>query len=109
MFITYRTFNDPELANELAEHFKANGIEFETEDDSKIFDASFSFNEAARIITIRIRQEDLSRADELMNTVYLNQLSAVDSNYYIYKMTDDELREIIRKPDEWNPLDFELA
>jgi hypothetical protein len=91
------------------DHFAENGIEFETEDDSKIFDASFFHNEATRVIAIKIRQEDIKRADELLNQMYLNQLTSVDNNYYIYKMTDDELLEIIKKPDEWNPLDFELA
>jgi len=109
MLIIYRTFNDPGLANELMDHFTANGIEFETEDDSKIFDASFFHNEATRVIAIKLRQEDIKKADDLLSKIYSDQVTLVNGDYYIYRMTDDELMKIIKKPDEWNPLDLELA
>jgi len=109
MFITYKTFNDPELAVQLTNHFTENSIEYEIEDDSKIFDPSFFPNEATRIITIKIRQENFEKANALLSKLSLEELNSISKDYYLLSMTDDELLEIIRQPDEWTILDFELA
>jgi hypothetical protein len=109
MFITYKTFNDPELAAQLINHFTENGIEYEIEDDSKIFAPSFFPNEATRVITVKIRQEDFEKANSLLSNLSIQELNSISKDYYLFSMTDDELLEIIRKPDEWTILDFELA
>ena len=36
-------------------------------------------------------------------------METVDKDHYLFGFTDEELFEIISKPDEWNEFDFQLA
>ena len=109
MLITYKTFNDPELVRQLAILFEEHSIEYETEDDSKIFDASFSFNPATRCIAVNIKQEDFEKANQLLSEISRSEINSISKDHYLFNFSDEELLDIIKKPDEWSPLDFELS
>jgi hypothetical protein len=86
------------------------GIEFFIEDES--FSADPIVGSARSIVNdfrIKIRPGDFERANALLADIFKEQLSNVDKDYFIFDFTDDELIDVVKKPDEWGRFNFMLA
>lgn len=104
-FIKYRSFNDKAVATELCRLFAENNIPFAWESTEGFFDASFANNELLNLYYVKIRQQDFSKADELlMNSVIKSDQQPV-GDYYLFSFSTDELLEVLQSPDEWNAFD----
>lgn len=108
-FLTFQKFNDIELAKEIAERLKQNDIEFLLEDNRKFFDPSFANNTFEPDISIKLRPADFAKAHKSLEAYYQKYLDNVDKDYYLFAFSDEELVEIISKPDEWGHFDYQLA
>ncbi|WP_256012246.1 hypothetical protein [Desertivirga xinjiangensis] len=108
-YIQYRCFNDPALAEELTETLNSNNISFITENNTSSFDLTFSNNALTQEYIIKLKSEDFDRANELLKKIAEKEIKGIDQDHYLYTFTDDELIDIVKKPDEWNSLDYELA
>jgi hypothetical protein len=108
-FLTFRKFNDPAMASEMAGRLKEHRIPVEIEDSGKLFDPSFANNFLGRDIHLKLRARDFSAADAIMQTYYLQQVDQVGDDHYLFQFSDTELLEIVRNPDEWGYLDYVLA
>lgn len=108
-FLTFKKFKDPELAKVISDQLKQNNIEFLLEDNPKFFDPTFANNAFDPYIFIKIKPEDFTKATEALEEYYEMSLNHVESDYYLFEFTDDELFEIISKPDEWGPFDYQLS
>jgi hypothetical protein len=107
--LTYQRFNDMGLAEEMAGILREHGIECEIEDNGHIFNPSFVTNTVETAIDLKLRQVDFLRADKVFGEYYKARLESVDKTYYLFDFTDQELDEIIAKPDEWGKFDYQLA
>lgn len=108
-FLTFKKLNDEEAANDLVaklEHFK---IPYEVEDTDKFFDPSFARNPLQREIQIKLNPDDFALAQTHLENYYKEQIKNVDSGYYLFEFSDEELRDILVKPDEWGGFDYQLA
>ncbi|MBE5321353.1 hypothetical protein IM793_19480 [Pedobacter sp. MR2016-19] len=108
-FVTFQRFNDRAAALALAETFRENGIECGLEDVSENFDVSFANNEINKDFRIKLKPADFERADTLLLQLAEKDLADIDPGYYIFDFSNEELKEIIEKQDEWSSLDFLLA
>ncbi len=108
-FLTYQKFNDQAAASELAEFFGENGLAYELEDSSINFDVSFAYNEINKEFRVKLKSNDFKRADELLEELSQKSIELADKNHYLYQFTDEELMDILQKPDEWNTFDVTLA
>jgi hypothetical protein len=108
-FLTFQRFNDEELAKDLIDKLNENGIPLETEDSNKFFDPTFALNPLSREISVKLRPGDFEVAQKLLANHYKAQLDSVDPDYYLFTFSDQELAEIILKPDEWGDFDYQLA
>jgi hypothetical protein len=108
-FLTFRKFNDPVMASEMAAQLKEHRIPVEMEDSGKLFDPSFANNYLERDIRLKLRARDFSAADGIMRSYYLQQVDQVGPDHYLFRFSDSELLEIVRNPDEWGYLDYVLA
>lgn len=109
-FLTFQKFHDIGLANEIAERLKQNDIEYLLEDNQrKFFDVSFANNTIEPDVIIKLKPEDFTKANKALEDYYKMQLNAVDKDYYLFEFSDEELGEIIAKPDEWGNFDYQLA
>jgi len=107
-YLTFQKFNDIELANEIAKRLKLYDIPYLIEDNKKFLESALSnYNEPD--ISIKLKPEDFSKADRALEFYYEEQLQYVDKDYYLFEFTDEELIEIISKPDEWGHFDYQLA
>jgi hypothetical protein len=108
-FVTFQRFNDKAAALALAEIFKGNNFEVELEDASANFDVTFANNEINKDFRVKLKPEDFERANIFLQQQAVKDLADIDPNYYIFDFSDEELKEIIEKQDEWSSLDFLLA
>jgi hypothetical protein len=108
-FLTFQKFNDIGVANEIAERLKQSNITYLLEDNKEFFDPSFANNTIEPDISIKIKSGDFSKAQIALEDYYKTQLDNVDKDYYLLTFTDEELIEIITKPDEWGHFDYQLA
>jgi hypothetical protein len=108
-FVTFQRFNDKAAALALAETFKGNNFEVALEDTSANFDITFANNEIDKDFRVKLKPEDFERANIFLQQQAAKDLADIDPNYYIFDFSDEELKEIIEKQDEWSSLDFLLA
>jgi hypothetical protein len=108
-FVKYRSFNDKALATELYEKLTDAGIAVAWEDTVGYFDVTFSNNEFLNIFYVKLRPEDFKTADELLlNAVGENKQEPI-GDYYLFSFSNDELIDVLKKPDEWNEFDLYWA
>ncbi len=112
-FLIFKKYINKGIATEIGEQLKDNHIEFIIEDNTKInkqfFDPTFSNNSSNYEISLKVRQQDFNKAQKVLNEYYKELANLVDKDYYLFEFTDQELLEIIYKPDEWGELDNQLA
>ena len=108
-FLTFQKFNDIELAKEVAGRLKQNGIDYSLEENQKFFDPSFANNSIEPDISIKLKADDFSKAHKALEEYYNKTLDNVEQDYYLFDFTDEELIEIVSKPDEWGHFDYKLA
>lgn len=108
-YLTFQKFTDKASALELADLLKQNGIDCKFEDTSGRVDLTFSNSEAIKEYRVKLRKENFEAANDLLLQLTAQQLENVSEEHYLYEFTDEELTEIIHKPDEWCKLDYLLA
>lgn len=108
-YLRFKLFPDKQTAEDFAEVLKYNNIGYKIEEDSLVFDASFANHPLARDYVIAVKQTDFKNAATAYDEYFTNQLSAVPEDYYLLQFSDDELLDILAKPDEWGAFDYQLA
>jgi len=107
--LTFQRFNDIGLANEFAEKLTELGIYCEIDNQTVPFDVTYANNPLENDIRIKLHPGDFTKANAVLDEYYKSQLDSIDKDYYLFSFTDNELEEIVRRPDEWNRLDYQLA
>ena len=108
-FITYQKFNDPALAEELAEQLEQHQIEYTIEEESTGFDPSLVMSNEAKYYAVKIKSDDFETVNELLKENEEVNTDEIDKDYYLFSFTDDELMEVVTKADEWSAFDVVLA
>ena len=109
-YLTIKRFKDAEEANEFINFLKSKNIRYVVEDASPDFDPSFTYSKLDKEIHIKVLQSEF----ELVEVLHRNDLSKVSikdmpDDYYLFDFTNEELMEILMKPDEWGSLDYNLS
>lgn len=108
-YAVFKKFWNIDLAKDIVDVLKQNDISFKLLDNSPAVDISFSGNTFQKELEIHIRQSDFERANELLEKHAEMFLDQVDKGHYLFDFTNEELYEILCKPDEWNSFDYKLS
>src|SRR5690554_4395036 len=108
-FITFQKFNSAEDAKELISTLKDNGLNVQIEDASPSVDLTFSGNTLQNEIRVKVKQIDFETANQILEKKAKQLIDKFPDDHYLYEFTDDELIEIIEKPDEWSKEDYLLS
>jgi hypothetical protein len=108
-FLTYRTFYEHDRVISLTQILTDNGIEFELTEDRESLDSLYGHKQFGRQFFIKIKQSDFAKADSIILKMSESELETVDKDHYLFGFTDEELFDILSKPDEWNEFDYQLA
>jgi len=100
----FRRFIVAGQAKKLAEELGNKGIECQLIDNSLSAEITFSSN-----IELMIRQSDFEKANKILDEKAEILLVDINKEHYLFDFTNDELYDILAKPDAWNPLDYKFA
>lgn len=108
-FLTFKRFPTKALADALTEKLESNGIPFLLEDNSPSFDPSFSGSSLQDQFAVKLRQSDFGLAEKIIEEENKKLVQEVDSSHYLYSFSEEELMDILLRPDEWSNLDYLIA
>ncbi|SDL89724.1 hypothetical protein [Chryseobacterium taihuense] len=104
----FRKSSDKYIIEEIASVLDRHSIIYKTVDNEKDFDPSFSTNQLRVVYQILIADDDFMIANKALSDYYANEID-IHEDYYLFEYSDDELKDIIFKKDEWNEFDYEAA
>ena len=104
----FRKFTSKDLTQDLIDLLDKESIPYQIKDNSASVDLTFTGN-MAQEVQVMIRQEDFAKANELLDQHAETILDQIDKNHYLFEFSNQELIEVLLKPDEWNELDVKLA
>jgi hypothetical protein len=106
---TYKTFFEQERATALVDLLKENGIEVLVTEDRESLDSLYGQKQFRQQYFVKIKKDDFKKADSILIQRSADQLAEVDKDHYLFTFTNDELHDILSKPDEWSEFDYLLA
>jgi len=108
-FVLFQSFFNENEAAPIIETLKVNGIEYSIEKLKQPLDSTIAGEVVENKIFLNIRSRDFAKANEVLDKVILDNLQLLERDYYLFSFTDEELNEIVHKPDEWSRQDFLIA
>jgi hypothetical protein len=110
-FRDFQAYASAEAAQPLLAALAQQGLDYRTSVDNGqlAFDPSFANNRLISKFIVKLRLTDFERGSQVLETLNANALSQIDANHYLFKFSDEELFDIVMKPDEWSALDVTLA
>ena len=104
-FLTFHIFPDRTSAENFAASLAQKGIEVKV-----VYDAIVPSKGSSSDVRIKIKQDDFAEASKLLEAIQQPvTVSKPAEESFLYDCTDEELMEIVSKPEEWNNQDVELA
>ena len=107
-FITYQKFNDVALANHLSDLLTEHNISNYIEEEDMVFNPAFSYTDTKEYV-VKVQPEDFERINDLLKRDANENIAEVEPDYYLLSFTNEELKDVITKADEWNAFDVQLA
>jgi hypothetical protein len=109
-YSTYQKFFSPEQAEPVLTILKEHGIPFEFIKSKKLVDSVIGGDTSFdNLYELRINGKRFEEVNQLLRDTQEIDINELDSDYYLFSFTDDELVDILRKPDEWSPQDYTIA
>lgn len=104
-FATYRSFIEPEMAEELTRVLDEHGIPYRVERDKPPVDLAFTADHTHERILVSIPPDLFVTADKALESMTPNSEEDIDYDHYLKDFSDDELVEVLHKSSEWHPAD----
>ena len=108
-FVLFQSYFTEEEAAPVIEILVAKGIEYRIERLKQPLDATMAGEVVDNKIFLNIKSQDFAKANEALDKVILDNINSLEQDYYLFSFTNNELNEIIYKPDEWSRQDFLIA
>jgi len=106
--IPFRRFDSWQNTQQFVEILEKMGIEYKLEEYDKnpvVLGSLLTEKE----FLIKVRRDDFEDADKLILQATEINIQDIDPNHYLFGFTDEELIEILVKPNEWGEIDRILA
>jgi hypothetical protein len=108
-YVAFQSFYSEDEASVLSELFSQAGIENVIVKGKPIADEVIIGQDMDNKIFVKIKSSDFNKANKILEMQITNNIAQLESDYYLYSFSNEELFEIISKPDEWSKQDFLLA
>lgn len=108
-FVTLKKFNTYIEAAGVVELLEKNKIVYQVEKSEANGDIVFAGNTLNEELHVQVKSEDYEAAQRLMEELIEVDIEKLDKDYYLFEFSDNELFEILEKPDEWSLNDYHWA
>ena len=108
-FVLFQSFFTEDEAAYTIQQFRENGIDYRLDRSKELLDKAFIGENLEKKFFLKIKSSDFSKANQLLDTHILQNITALENDYYLFSFTNEELIEILSKPDEWSRQDFLIA
>src|SRR6185503_17025204 len=108
-FVSFQSFDTIDDATVISELLKQNSIECKIEVAKSLLDRTLVGDDLEQRVFLKIRSSDFPKANEILDAHILKNISSIENDHYLFSFSNDELQEIIKKPDEWSRQDFLIA
>jgi hypothetical protein len=110
-FRDFQTFASAEAAQPLLAALEQQGIVAHTAFDNgqMAFDPSFANNHLTSKFTVKLALADFEQGSQLLADLNKDALSQANPSHYLFAFSDEELFDLLVKPDEWSAFDVALA
>ena len=108
-FAEFQRFNSEAELEKCVKILIENNIEYLIEDVSINLDPVLSSNKLGIEFLLKIDQVNFEKANNILDELYSFEIDEIESDYYLFSFSDDELLDVIIKSDEWNKFDVQLA
>src|SRR5690606_3011238 len=105
---TYNTYTSLTEAEQIAGIFNKNGIKTEIIKRVPQMDALILGNSYNNDYELKISQADFQKANDLLFMQPID-ISSVDRDHPLFLLSDEELKDVIQKPEEWGGENYQLA
>ena len=107
-FLTFRTFSDQQFAKEFTLLLSEHQIEhvLESSGSNNPLLTAAADNEQ---FYVKIQGVDFNKAHQALREFYARQVEQVESDYYLFSFTQEELLDLIQHPNDWSDFDYALA
>ena len=107
--VKLKNYNTIEEANSVVELLEKNNIFFKIEKEGLSEDSTFAGNTLLAQISIKVKTEEVETAQNLISELEEVNIDKLEADYYLFEFTDEELIDMLKKPDEWSLNDFHWA
>lgn len=107
--LTFQTFRTKDEALVIAAQLEENNIPVIVEDGGYMLDSNFTGVQYDDPVLLKIDAAHFAQARKILADNINIDLGTVDKDYMLFSMTDDELHDVLAKPDEWGLYNYKLA
>lgn len=105
----FQRFSDPALAHALKDKLEGFGINAVVVKDAPLLDEVWVGTSSQQDYYVKIAGADFVKAHTLLEDYYRKEIDSIEPGYYLFEFSTAELQDIISNPQEWGPLDYQLA
>lgn len=105
----FQRFSDPALAHALKDKLEGFGINAVVVKDAPLLDEVWVGTSSQQDYYVKIAGADFVKAHTLLEDYYRKEIESIEPGYYLFEFSTAELQDIISNPQEWGPLDYQLA
>lgn len=103
-FAVFQKINNSGDLEALLDLFKENNISYRAKENKRILDSIIIGQTLEMKYWVEIYGDDFIKAHKILEKVAEDHFKSEDiADHYLNDLNDEELQEIILKPDEWNP------
>ena len=106
---TFLSFHDEGQAEIVGKTLDAHGIRFGIVKSRQLLDTNFVGAAFDQNIHVKLDRADFKKAHAALSDYYESQLNDIQPDYFLFSYTNEELQQVIAKPDEWGHLNYQLA
>jgi len=105
----YKKFFSVEEAEPLLELLKQKGIDYQTSSFNSNIGSTFASTNDPNTLEVMLLPDQFEVVDAILEKEAAQAVETLPADHYMRSFTDDELMEVLEKPDEWTKEDYLIA
>ena len=107
--LTFRDYGTKDEADDVASKFEAHNIPVKVETERALLDSVIVGKDFHNKYKVQIPAADFERAQKILIDETQVDINSVAKDYMLLSFTNDELLDVVAKPDEWGEYNYNLA